>query len=196
MTRGLFAGAVYRLMIWLYRRYGWRATGDIPAARKYVLLAVPHTSNWDFPYTLGLFNALGVTPHFMAKSSLFRWPLTNFMRDVGGVPVDRAAASDMVAQMVAEFAARDEFVLTIAPEGTRGSVAQWRSGFYRIAIAAGVPIVCGFLDYGTKTGGIGPTIIPTGNYDADMAPAFEFYRGMVGKNVKGMSAPSRRGGVT
>lgn len=187
MTRGFFAGAVYRLMIWLYWRYGWRAIGDIPAARKYILLAVPHTSNWDFPYTLGLFNALGVTPHFMAKSSLFRWPLTNFMSDVGGVPVDRAAAKDMVAQMVAEFAARDDFVLTIAPEGTRGSVTQWRSGFYRIAMAAGVPIVCGFLDYGTKTGGIGPTIIPTGNYEADMAPAFEFYRGMHGKNVKGQS---------
>jgi 1-acyl-sn-glycerol-3-phosphate acyltransferase len=191
MTRGPFAAAVYALMIGLYKRYGWRAVGPLPPFRKYILLAVPHTSNWDFPYTLGLFNDLGCTPHFMAKKSLFRWPLTNFMRDVGGVPVDRAAAKDMVAQMVAEFAARDDFVLTIAPEGTRGSVTQWRSGFYRIAMAAGVPIVCGFLDYGTKTGGIGPTIIPTGNYDADMAPAFEFYRGMRGKNAKGMSQPVR-----
>lgn len=191
MKRGPIARLILGLIIGLYHRYGWRAVGEIPAARKYVLLAVPHTSNWDFPYTMGLFHDLNVMPYFMAKTSLFRWPMGNFMRQMGGVPVDRSAAGDMVAQMVAEFAARDDFVLTIAPEGTRGSVTKWRSGFYRIAMAANVPIVCGFLDYGTKTGGLGPVIIPTGDYDADMAPAFAFYAGMRGKNAKGMSQPSR-----
>lgn len=191
MKRNLFARILNRLIFVLYRRYGWRAVGDLPAARKYVLLAVPHTSNWDFPCTLGLFKDLGIMPYFMAKTSLFRWPMGNFMRQMGGVPVDRSAAGDMVEQMVAEFAARDDFVLTIAPEGTRNSVTKWRSGFYRIAMAANVPIVCGFLDYGSKTGGLGPVINPTGDYDADMAPAFEFYRTMRGKNAKGMSQPSR-----
>ena len=184
---GIAARAVRRVLLWLYRRHGWTAVGPVPEPRRFVLIAAPHTSNWDFPYFLGLLDDLGLSAHFMAKSSLFGWPFGGFMREVGGVPVDRAAAGDMVQQMVAEFAARAEFVLTVAPEGTRGSVNQWRTGFYRIAHAAGVPIVCGFMDYAKRTGGIGPVIIPTGDYDADMASVFDFYRGITGKHRDRMS---------
>ena len=191
MKRGLFASVVHRILIALYRQRGWTAVGVVPESRKFVLIAAPHTSNWDFPYVLGLFDDLGVEAHFMAKKSLFRWPFARFMREVGGVPVDRAAAGDIVSQMVAEFAARDEFVLTIAPEGTRDSVAAWRTGFYRVAHSAGVPIVCGFMDYARNVGGLGPVIIPTGDYDRDMAPAFEFYKGVTGKHPERMSQPSR-----
>jgi 1-acyl-sn-glycerol-3-phosphate acyltransferase len=189
VKRGIASRIVHRILIALYRRHGWTAVGTVPEPRRFVLIAAPHTSNWDFPYVLGLFDDLGVEAHFMAKKSLFRWPFTRFMREVGGVPVDRAAAGDMVTQMVAEFAARDEFVLTIAPEGTRGSVSAWRTGFYRIAHGAGVPIVCGFMDYARNTGGLGPVIIPTGDYEADMAPAFAFYRGITGKHPERMSRP-------
>ena len=191
MKRGLPARIVHRILIMLYKRRGWTAVGDIPASPKYVLIASPHTSNWDFPYVLGLFDALGVEAHFMAKASIFRWPFGTFMREVGGVPVDRAAAGDMVSQMVAEFARRDQNVLTIAPEGTRNSVSQWRTGFYRIAHGAGVPIVCGFMDYARNVGGLGPVIIPTGDYEKDMAPAFEFYKGITGKHPERMSVPGR-----
>jgi 1-acyl-sn-glycerol-3-phosphate acyltransferase len=118
----------------------------------------------------------------MAKASLFRWPLGRFMRQVGGVRLDRANARDTVQQMIDEFAKRDDFVLTIAPEGTRGAVTKWRTGFYQIALGAGVPIVCGFLDYSTRTAGLGPMIIPTGDYEADMAPVFAFYRDIKGKH--------------
>ena len=122
MNRGLPARIVHRILIMLYKRRGWTAVGDIPASPKYVLIASPHTSNWDFPYVLGLFDDLGVEAHFMAKKSIFRWPFGTFMREVGGVPVDRAAAGDMVSQMVAEFARRDQFILTIAPEDRKSVV--------------------------------------------------------------------------
>jgi len=98
------------------------------------------------------------------------------------VKLDRATAKDTVAQMIDEFARRDEFVLTIAPEGTRKPVDKLRTGFYQIALGARVPIVCGFMDYANRTSGLGPVIIPTGDYEADMAPAFAFYRGIRGKH--------------
>ena len=179
---GLAARLLRRLLIALYRRGGWTSVGTVPTPQRFVLIAAPHTSNWDFPYFLGVTQALGIRTHFMAKASLFRWPLGGFMRQVGGVRLDREAARDTVQQMVEEFSRRDDFVLTIAPEGTRGAVSKWRTGFYQIALGAGVPIVCGFMDYPTRTSGLGPVIVPTGDYEADMAPAFDFYRGIRGKH--------------
>ncbi len=185
---GWLARFVRWLMVGFWQRGGWTVVGEAPPFEKYVLIAVPHTSNWDFPNLLGLTDELGMRVHFMAKSSLFRWPFGTFLRQTGGVPVDRAAAQDMVEQMAAEFARRDRFVLTIAAEGTRNAVGKWRTGFYRIAVAAGVPIVCGFMDYGRRRGGIGPVIHPTGDYDADMQVAYDFYRDMIPKHPEGYRA--------
>ena len=163
-------------MLAFFRARGWKAIGAPPANRRCVIIAAPHTSNWDFLYFLGLTDALGIKAHFMAKLSLFRWPFGRFMREMGGVPVDRSGGRDQVAQMIAEFGRRDEFMLTIAPEGTRGAVRQWRTGFYHIAHGAGVPLVCGLMDYRTRTSGLGPAIVTTGDYAADMAKVAEFYR--------------------
>lgn len=165
-----------------YKAQGWKAVGEAPANRRCVIIAAPHTSNWDFLYFLGLTDALGIKPHFMGKESLFRWPVRRFMLDMGGVPIDRASRHNVVDAMVAEFARRREFMLTIAPEGTRGAVGQWRTGFYHIALGAGVPMVCGMMDYGTKTGGLGPAIWPTGDYKADMKLVGEFYRSVTPKH--------------
>lgn len=182
-------GAVSRLakaaLLALYRRHGWRATGTIPEPRKFVLIAAPHTSNWDFLYFLGLTQDLGIDAHFMAKKSLFRWPMGRFMRDMGGISVDRSRSSNFVAAMAAEFARRSEFMLTIAPEGTRGKSAKWKTGFYQIAMAAGVPMVVGMMDYGRKTGGLGPAIMPTGDFAADMAKVWDVYRDCQPKNPEG-----------
>ena len=164
------------IMLAFYRARGWKAIGAPPADRRCVIIAAPHTSNWDFLYFLGLTDALGIKAHFMGKLALFRWPFGRFMREMGGVPVDRSGGRDQVAQMIAEFSRRREFMLTIAPEGTRGAVRQWRTGFYHIAHGAGVPLVCGLMDYATKTGGLGPAIVTTGDYRADMAKVAEFYR--------------------
>lgn len=177
-----------RALVGVYRANGWRATGEIPSPRKFVIIAAPHTSNWDFVNFIGLTEDLGVTPHFMAKSSLFRWPFRNFMLDMGGVPVDRSAAKNYVQQMIDEFKKRSEFMLTVAPEGTRGSVKAWKTGFYHIAMGAGVPLVVGMMDYGTKTGGLGPAIWPTGDYRADMAKVAEVYAKVTPKHpAKGMT---------
>lgn len=186
---GLAARAVHGALLWNYRRQGWKAVGDIPRPRKFVLIAAPHTSNWDFPNFLGLTLDLGLDAHFVGKDTLFHWPLGGFMRDVGGIPVDRSSSHDMVSQMAAEFDRRDEFVLTVAPEGTRGAVAKWRTGFYRIAEAARVPVVCGFADYERRIGGLGPMFKPTGDYEADMVPVFAFYRTIKGRH------PARAGGI-
>ncbi|HVR89901.1 MAG TPA: lysophospholipid acyltransferase family protein [Novosphingobium sp.] len=178
----LLSKAARAALLWFYRRRGWKAVGQPPADRRCVIIAAPHTSNWDFVNYLGLTNALGVRAHFMGKLSLFRWPLRRFMLDMGGVPTDRTGGHNYVEAMIAEFARRKQFMLTIAPEGTRGAVRQWRTGFYHIALGAGVPLVCGMMDYAKKTGGLGPAIMPSGDYKADMAKIIAFYRQTTPRN--------------
>ncbi len=171
----LFSRGLRAVLMWFYRQQGWTAQGTVPESRRFVIIAAPHTSNWDFIYYIGLTQTLGIKPQFMAKKSLFRWPFRNFMLDMGGVPVDRSKGGNYVQAMIDEFAQRDELMLTIAPEGTRDSVRQWKTGFYHIALGAKVPLVVGMMDYGTKSGGLGPAIWPTGDYEADMAKISEIY---------------------
>lgn len=166
----------------LYRRHGWRAEGVIPSPRKFVIIAAPHTSNWDFLYFLGLTQELGINAHFMGKKELFRWPLKRFMMDMGGIPVDRSRSGNYVEAMADEFARREEFMLTVAPEGTRGKTKRWRTGFYQIAMAAKVPMVVGLMDYGRKVGGLGPLIWPSGDYRADMEKVLAVYRSCIPRN--------------
>lgn len=173
---GPVARAVRWLLLLMYRMRGWKAVGAVPEPRRFIIIAAPHTSNWDFVNFLGLTADLGIRAHFMGKLSLFKWPLAGFMKQMGGVPVDQRGGSNMVQQMVDEFARRSEFMLTVAPEGTRGKAQKWRTGFYQIAIAAKVPIVVGFMDYGKKTGGLGHMIWPTGDFRADMAKVFDVYK--------------------
>jgi 1-acyl-sn-glycerol-3-phosphate acyltransferase len=178
----LLSQLVRKALVTFYRMRGWKAHGAPPADGRCVIIAAPHTSNWDFLYFIGLTEDIGIQPHFMAKDSLFRWPMGRFMRDMGGVPVVRSSRQNVVDAMAAEFARRDRFMLTIAPEGTRGKVGQWRTGFYHIAMKAGVPLVVGMMDYGSKTGGLGPAFWPTGDYDADMEKIFAFYRTVTPKH--------------
>lgn len=173
---GPLARFVRAAMLWFYRRQGWTAVGEVPEPRRFIIIAAPHTSNWDFLYYLGLTADKDIRPHFMGKLSLFRWPLGGFMRQMGGIPVDRTGGHNHVEAMVAEFARRDEFMLTVAPEGTRRKTRKWRTGFYHIAMAAKVPMVVGLMDYGRKTGGLGPAIWPTGDFRADMEKVLAVYR--------------------
>ena len=176
-----------RTLVGIYRHNGWRTHGVVPEPRKFVMIAAPHTSNWDFINFVGVTEDLGMMPHFMAKSSLFRWPWKNFLLDMGGVPVNRASGENYVRQMIDEFNRRSEFMLTIAPEGTRDNVGAWKTGFYHIAMGAGVPLVIGMMDYAKKTGGLGAAIWPTGDYEADMAKLAEIYATVTPRHpAKGM----------
>jgi 1-acyl-sn-glycerol-3-phosphate acyltransferase len=162
------------ILAW-FRRQGWSVEGSAPQPRKFVVIAAPHTSNWDFLYFIGAADGLNLDLSFMGKDSLFRWPWGRMMRDMGGIPVDRSHSTNMVDAMIAEFGRRSEFMLTIAPEGTRGKVRQWKSGFYHIAMGAKVPMVCGMMDYRRKVVGLGPAIWPTGDYAADMKTIGQYY---------------------
>jgi 1-acyl-sn-glycerol-3-phosphate acyltransferase len=182
-------GLVARVVRWALSTYfdltGWTVEGEAPASRKFVVIAAPHTSNWDFVFFVGGAGRLKLNLSFMGKSSLFRWPFGGMMRDLGGVSVDRAASKDMVGAMVAEFAKRDEFMLTIAPEGTRGRAGAWKTGFYHIAMGAKVPMVCGMMDYGRKVVSLGRAIMPTGDYEADMAVLKTIYSNCTPKHPQG-----------
>ena len=158
-----------RLGHWWLRRQGWRVVGQPPTPRRFVLVGAPHTSNWDLPYMLAFGWIYGVRIHWMGKHTLFRPPLGWVMQRLGGIAIDRRSPHGIVEQMAQRFADADELVLAIPPEGTRSRVEYWKSGFYEIAKAAGVPIVLGFLDYGAKEGGIGPSLRPSGDVVRDIS---------------------------
>jgi 1-acyl-sn-glycerol-3-phosphate acyltransferase len=178
--RGRASGAA-RLFGRLYlRACGWRLAGALPDADGAVVIAAPHTSNWDLPFMLAVAYGLGVKPSWLGKRELFRWPFGWLMQRLGGIPVDRATRGDMVRQAVRRFAGGGLF-LVIPPSGTRGRAEAWRSGFYHIARGAGVPIVCGYLDYGRRVGGIGLVLAPSGDVRADMDRIRAFYAPIRGK---------------
>ena len=176
-TPGISSRLVERAVLALFRWKGWKLDPlPAPVPRRCIILGVPHTSNWDFVFFTGATYKYGISPGFMGKTSLFSWPLRRFMFDMGGVPVDRSAKDrNYVEQVVAAFAARDELALVIAPEGTRAAVKPWRSGFYHIALGAGVPLVPAWVDNAGKRGGIGAPIMPSGDYAADLAKLLAFY---------------------
>jgi hypothetical protein len=152
----------------LFRVRGWTVEGERPTESKYVLIAAPHTSNWDLLYLLALSFHYEVPVSWLGKHTLFKGWMGPVMRRLGGVPVRRDQRSGMVDSLAAEFAAADSLVVVIPPEGTRSATDHWRSGFYRVAVAAGVPIVCGFVDYGRRVGGFGPVVPPSGDIEADI----------------------------
>lgn len=167
---------------WVYRWCGWSVAGETPEQSKVVIIAAPHTSNWDFFYTLCLAFIFKLKPAIMMKDDWFFWPLGSIFKWLGAIPVDRRRANNMVAQSIAAFNDRESLMLVVPPSGTRGKVVRWKTGFYHIAHGAGVPILLGFLDYKTKTGGFGPTFHPTGDISRDMPEIRLFYRSVSGKH--------------
>lgn len=159
----------------LLRLGGWTAVGEKPAVRKAVFIAAPHTSNWDGIWALIYKVSIDLDVHFFAKQSLFWFPLSTLLRWLGGIPLNRSEPGSAVRQAVDTFNENDEFYLALAPEGTRSLRSHWKSGFYRIAMEANVPVVLGFFDYRRKRIGMGPIIELSGDRDADLATMQEFY---------------------
>ncbi len=167
-----------RLILWVG---GWTPVGEIPDLPKAVLIAAPHTSNWDGFWALVYKVAVGLDVRFFAKHSLFWFPLGALLRGLGGVPLDRSQAGSAVAIAVAMFEANETFFFGLAPEGTRALRDGWKSGFYRIATDAKVPILLGFLDYRNKRIGIGGRLDVTGDTAVDLRKCAEFYATIEGR---------------
>lgn len=168
-------------MKWFCRLYlriiGWKTGSVLPSSvKKCVLVGAPHTSNMDYPIALATLYASGVKPRFLAKKSLFKFPVGIIMKLTGGLPVDRSKHNNMVEAMIEMFSRNDELVLLIPVEGTRSYVKEWKSGFYYTALGAGVPIALGYLDYGHKTAGFGELFYPTGDYHKDLKVIKQYYR--------------------
>ncbi|MDB6060731.1 MAG: Phospholipid/glycerol acyltransferase [Verrucomicrobiaceae bacterium] len=160
--------------------FGWRVVGALPDQRKYVLIAAPHTSNWDFPLMLLAVLKIRMDLHWLGKSSLFRAPFGALMQWLGGVPVDRSKSNNLVGQLVEQFKQCEQLVVLIPPEGTRTKVERWKSGFYYVAAGAGVPLLLGFIDASRRQIGFGPFFYPTGDYAADLIEIQKFYADKTG----------------
>ena len=148
---------------------GWKIEGSIPDVPRLVAIVAPHTSNWDFVVGLAAVLALRLDARWLGKHTIFRPPFRGLLAWLGGIPIDRAAATDVVDQAGAAFRASDRLLLALAPEGTRRKVAKWKSGFHRIARVAGVPILLASFDYRTRVIELGPVFTPTDDFEADLA---------------------------
>jgi len=164
-AHGPLTAAFGRFML---RVGGWSFEGSVPNEPKMVLIIAPHTSNWDFPIGLWAKFALQLGASFLGKHTLFRWPFGVFLRSIGGVAVDRSKPEGIADDSTRAFKQSDQLILVLAPEGTRSRSERWKSGFYRIAVAAEVPILIVALDYGRKVVRLGPLFRPTGDYDNDL----------------------------
>jgi 1-acyl-sn-glycerol-3-phosphate acyltransferase len=182
------------IALMIFRFAGWKPAGKRPYISKYVIIAAPHTSNWDFLYTVCLAFILEIKPFIMMKGSWFRWPMGPFLGWLGAIPVDRSKSNHVVARSIQAFRSHPRLALVVPPSGTRRRVMSWKTGFYHIAKGADVPIVLGYLDYRRKVGGIGPVVRPTGNMEADMKIIRGFYADISGKYPKNAcSAPALAG---
>jgi 1-acyl-sn-glycerol-3-phosphate acyltransferase len=163
------------------RLSGWEPEGERPRERCFVLIAAPHTSNWDLAFLLAFSAVFDVRISWMGKDALFRPPLGWLMRRLGGIPIVRHRRGNMVAQMAEALENADRLALVVPVEATRAYVPHWKSGFYHIARAANVPIVLGYLDYARRRGGFGPALLPTGDVREDMDAIRDFYEDKAGR---------------
>jgi len=190
MSRTIFdAPWLRRLLRPLSRRVlrmlGWQLHGELsPQASRCVVIAAPHTSNWDFPFTLLAAFGLGMHIRWLGKAALFRPPFGFLMRWLGGIAVHRERANNLIAaSVVALKEAPGPLQLVVAPEGTRSRASEWKAGFHHIARGAGLPIQLSYLDWGTRSCGLGPLVQPTEDVEGDIARIRAFYAPFRGRNA-------------
>ncbi|GAA4878426.1 lysophospholipid acyltransferase family protein [Ferrimonas pelagia] len=155
---------------------GWRIEGQLPQVRQFVIIVAPHTSNWDFVIGVLARTVLQIPARFIGKHQLFRPPLGWLMRALGGRPVVRTRSNNLVDGVIQLFQQEPDFVLALAPEGTRSPVPRLKTGFYHIAQGADVPIVPVAFDFRHRRIVLGPPLIPGESKAADMAQLLGFFR--------------------
>ncbi len=168
--------------IWrlLFKLSGWKVEGVIPSdIRKCIVVAAPHTSNWDFFYAIATGYLMNIKFNYLIKNEWMVFPLKTFFKKTGAIGVERQKnAKGMVSSLAEKIKAADELAIIIPPEGTRKSVKKWKTGFYQIALQANIPMALAYLDYKKKHSGIGKIVYPTGDYQKDLLQIQEFYRGI------------------
>lgn len=160
----------------ILRLGGWRIVGAIPDCAKMVVIGAPHTSNKDALIALGVGLSLQVRFKVMVKASAFRGPFDRFFRWLGGLPIERSVAGGMVEQCIQAFGRHDGLLLAVAPEGTRRAPAEWKRGYYHVAVGAGVPILPAVIDYDRKRVCFMPIIEPSGDYEQDWPQIVNAFR--------------------
>lgn len=173
----------------LFRLHGWKLDKKLPEyGDRAVMIAAPHTSNWDFIYTIACFDMLGIPMRFTIKQEWLKWPFKKTMIRLGALGIDRSPRApgeerpSMVQIMTELFRKHDKLILTVTPEGTRKKRTKWKTGFYHVAREAGVPILCGYLDYKEKKAGVGLLVQPSDDMAADMKRIMDFYKTKHPKN--------------
>lgn len=160
---------------WLLQLFGWSLVGELPANKKYVIIIAPHTSNWDFVVFILVKMVFRLKAVFIGKHTIFVGPFGWVLRKLGGIPVNRSSAHNVVDTIVYEFEKRDEMVFALSPEGTRSYLDHWKSGFYHIARKADVPVQIVYLNAGDKTLGLGPLLTMTEDKNSDLKKIAKFY---------------------
>ncbi len=176
---------------WAVSRYNLRSEPP-PAGGAAVLIGAPHTSNWDFVFMLAICWRYGFAPMWLGKHTLFKVPFGWFMRALGGIPVNRSNPGRLVEEIVSRVRPGNQFFLVVTPEGTRHRGRLWKSGFYRIARGAELPVVLGYVDSATRTAGLGPTITLSGDVTADMDRIRDFYADKRGIHPEDFTPPQIR----
>lgn len=162
---------------------GWKILNGFPKELdKYIIIAAPHTSNWDFPIAVLVKFAEGLPIKFIGKHTLFKPPFGFFFRALGGTPVDRTKSKNMVQSLIEVFNTQDKFIFALSPEGTRKKVSTWKTGFYHVAQGANVPVVMATLDFGKKQILLSKPYTLTNDIEKDFLYFHEFFKDVKGKN--------------
>lgn len=169
-----------KLCLGVLSLFGWRTVYKPPTEPKGIILVYPHTSNWDFMIGILFSYGYGLGASWIAKHSAFRWPLGPVLRRMGGIPIDRRKARGTIGAMVEAYRESDSLWIAITPEGTRSHTNHWKSGFYRIALAADVPCALGFIDFKTRTVSIATYVRFTGQTEKDLDVLRKFFAGKRG----------------
>jgi len=178
---------VKKICSFILKHIGWKINGLASYPDKCVICVAPHTSNWDLILGKIIYTSMGRKSSFLIKKSWFFFPMNLIFNAFGGIPVDRSKNTSLTEQMAEEFSKRSYFQLAITPEGTRKKNAEWKKGFYYIALAANVPIVIAVLDYADKTVYFKTVFTPTGNADKDIAEIREYFKDATGRHPENFS---------
>lgn len=189
MRQSIFAPVMGKLLAkFIFWFFGWKLDDHLKADfRKCVMLAVPHTSNWDLVFARAAFSLLNIPVRFTVKKEWLRFPFGGIMKALGAIGIDRSPKKageqrpSMTEAMIELFNGRNELVVLVTPEGTRSLRTKWKTGFYHVAVGANVPIALGYLDYKNKIAGVGDVFMPTGNMKQDMKRIMDFYKPIQGK---------------